>query len=208
MNERYSGRYFNGWAITGWAALGIGLMSAILLAMYGAGERGLHLIIRSTAQTSFALFVSAFIASPLLKLWPARATAWLRANRRYLGVSFAVSHVCHALAIITLGVITSGASLGESETSSIVGGLIAYGLILAMAATSFDRTARWLGQRAWRRLHTTGMYVLWTVFALAYLPRAFNSMLYLPPALVIIAAMMLRIAARTVRLQRKAASAG
>src|SRR5215208_8247047 len=153
-----AGRYFSGWAITGWAALGIGLMIAVLVATYGAGERGLHLVIRSTAQTSFALFVSAFVASPLLKLWPSRATAWLRANRRYLGVSFAVSHACHGLAIISLGVVTSGASLRESGASSMVGGLIIYAFILAMAVTSFDRTARLLGQRAWRRLHTTGMY--------------------------------------------------
>lgn len=196
--------YFDRWMITGWATLAIGLMIAAILATYGAGEKGIHLVIRSTAQTSFVLFTAAFVASPLFKLWPSGVTRWLRANRRYVGVSFAVSHVFHGVAIITLAVITSGASL---EMTALVGGLIIYMIILAMAATSFDQTARWLGQRAWQRLHTTGMYVLWAVFALAYAGRAINSILYLPFALVVISAMLLRIAARTRALKRKSASA-
>ena len=200
-------KYFNGWIVTGWAALAIGVMIAAILAIFGANERGVHLVIRSTAQTSFALFTSAFIASPLLKLWPSGATRWLRANRRYIGVSFAVSHICHGAAIITLAVLTSGASVKEAGMTAVIGGTIIYLIILAMAATSFDRAVRWLGQRSWQRLHTTGIYVLWTIFALAYVLRAVNSILYLPFALVMIAAMALRVAARARRLQHKTASA-
>jgi hypothetical protein len=190
--------------ITGWASLAIGLMIAAILLTFGAGERGLHLVIRSTAQTSFILFTAAFVASPLLKLWPTGATRWLRANRRYVGVSFAVSHVCHGASIIALAVVTSGASL---NSSSIVGGSLIYVIILAMAATSFDRPAKLLGQRAWNRLHSTGMYVLWTIFTLAYVLRALNSVLYLPFAFVAISAMLLRIAARRRGLRGKAAKA-
>jgi methionine sulfoxide reductase heme-binding subunit len=196
--------YFNRWMITAWAALFIGLMIAAILATFGGGEKGIHLVIRSTAQTSFMLFTSAFVASPLLKLWPTGATRWLRANRRYIGVSFAVSHICHGAAIIALAVITSGASV---EIPALIGGSLIYIIILAMAATSFDRTTKWLGQRAWRRLHSTGMYVLWAVFTLAYVGRAFNSILYVPFALVVVAAILLRIAARNRGLQRKAARA-
>lgn len=197
-------KYFDRWMITAWAALAIVLMIASILAAFGAGERGLHLVIRSTAQTSFILFTAAFAASPLTKLWPTGVTRWLRANRRYVGVSFAVSHACHGAAIIALAVITSGASL---SLPSLVGGSLVYAIILAMAATSFDRSARWLGPRAWRRLHAAGMYVLWAVFTLAYLPRAFNSILYLPFAVVAISAMLLRVAARTRDIRHKAASA-
>ena len=196
--------YFDRWMITAWASLFIGLMIAALLATFGAGERGLHLVIRSTAQTSFVLFTSAFIASPLLKLWPTSATRWLRANRRYIGVSFAVSHICHGAAIIALGVITSGASL---EVPAVVGGSLIYVIIITMAVTSFDRTTRWMGQRAWHRLHSTGMYVLWAIFALAYAGRAVNSILYVPFALVVIAAILLRVAASNSALRRKAAGA-
>jgi methionine sulfoxide reductase heme-binding subunit len=200
-------RYFNGWAVTLWAVLAIGAMIAAILAAFGGGEQGVHLVIRSTAQTSFILFTAAFVASPLLKLWPAGATRWLRANRRYIGVSFAASHVCHGLAILALAAITSGASLKKSGAASVVGGTVIYVFILAMAATSFDRTTRWMGHRAWHRLHATGMYLLWIVFALAYVPRTLGSILYLPFALVVIAAMTLRVAARGRRLQHKAAGA-
>ncbi|HEX8089463.1 MAG TPA: hypothetical protein VF762_11450 [Blastocatellia bacterium] len=196
--------YFDRWMITAWAALVIVLMIASILAAFGAGERGLHLVIRSTAQTSFILFITAFAASPLLRLRPTGVTRWLRANRRYIGMSFAVSHVCHGAAIIALAVITSGASL--SLPSLVVGSLI-YAIILAMAATSFDRSARWLGPRVWRRLHAAGMYLLWAVFSLAYVLRAFNSIFYLPFALVGISAMLLRVAARIRNTRHKAASA-
>ncbi|MFP5260581.1 MAG: hypothetical protein ACLGJB_01595 [Blastocatellia bacterium] len=196
--------YFDRWMITAWAALAIALMIASILAAFGAGERGLHLVIRSTAQSSFVLFTAAFVASPLLKLWPAAATRWLRANRRYLGVSFAVSHACHGAAIIALAVITSGASLSPS---SLAGGSVVYAIILAMAVTSFDRSARWLGPRAWRLVHSAGMYLLWVVFALAYVTRALNSVLYIPFAAVVMGAMLLRVAARARNVRRKAASA-
>jgi DMSO/TMAO reductase YedYZ heme-binding membrane subunit len=182
-------------------------MIVAILATFGAGERGAHLVIRSTAQTSFVLFTTAFVASPLLKLWPGKATAWLRANRRYIGVSFAVSHLCHGLAILGLAILTSGASLEEAGTTAVVGGSIIYAVILAMAATSFDRTARWIGPRAWHRLHTTGIYLLWLIFALAYVSRALNSILDLPFALIVIGAMALRVTAKARKLQHKAASA-
>ena len=67
-------KYFNGWIVTGWAALAIGVMIAAILITKGVSESGVHLVIRSTAQTSFVLFTCAFIASPLLKLWPTEAT--------------------------------------------------------------------------------------------------------------------------------------
>src|SRR3954471_14793812 len=120
------GNYFNGWRVTGWIALAIGMMIAALLATFGVNERGVHLVIRSTAQTSFALFITAFAASSLLKLRPSAATRWLRVNRRYVGVSFAVSHVCHGAAIISLAVLTSGASVKEAGMIALVGGSIIY----------------------------------------------------------------------------------
>src|ERR1051325_1216368 len=112
------GDYFNGWRVTGWIALAIGAMIIALLATFGVNEKGVHLVIRSTAQTSFVLFITAFIASSLLTLRSSAATRWLRANRRYIGVSFAVSHACHGAAIVSLAVLTSGASIKEAGTTA------------------------------------------------------------------------------------------
>jgi hypothetical protein len=40
----------------------------------------------------------------LVTLWSSAITQWLRANRRYFGLSFAVSHAWHAIAIIWISV--------------------------------------------------------------------------------------------------------
>jgi len=48
------------------------------------------------------------------------------------------------------------------------GGAIAYLFTALMAMTSSDRAIRWLGGKNWRRLHGTGMYVIWLTFAITY----------------------------------------
>jgi DMSO/TMAO reductase YedYZ heme-binding membrane subunit len=140
-------------------------MTAILLARYGTGEEGARMLVRATARTSFALFLAAFLASPLHSFRDRAATRWLVRNRRYLGVSFALSHTVHGAAILALVRHTEGAT---DATTSVAGGL-AYLFLAAMVATSFDRSAAWLGPTAWRRLHRTGMYYLWFVFTFTYL---------------------------------------
>ena len=66
--------------------------------------------------------------------------------------------------------------------------------IAAMTATSFDRSAAWLGPRRWKRLHTTGVYYIWIIFFVSYVPRVLESALYWPFALGLAAAMGLRLA--------------
>ena len=43
----------------------------------------------------------------------------------------------------------------------------AYLFLAAMTATSFDRTAAWLGARKWRLLHLVGGWYIWISFAVA-----------------------------------------
>ena len=151
-------KYSQGWIIVGWAALALSAMVAGIIAIYGAGEEGARVTIRATARTSFVLFLTAFTATALVRLWPGGLTKWVRANRRYIGVSFGVSHAFHAIGIAALAFITSGASIRETDISALVGGSLAYLFIAAMVFTSFDRTAAMLGQKKWQILHTTGMY--------------------------------------------------
>ncbi len=164
-----------GWPLVGWSALLIGSLIVAILATRGSGEAGLRAVIRTTAFTSLVLFSSAFVAAAADRAWPCGFTRWLRQNRRYLGVSFAVSHFGHLAAIITLAADVPG--FHPSLVTVILGGL-AYLFVLAMVATSFDRTAAWLGPRAWRTLHTTGVYYIWLIFFLTYLPRLAKSPLY------------------------------
>jgi hypothetical protein len=184
-----------GWPIVGAAAAAVGLMTAVILLATGASEEGFHLLLRATALTSLALFLSAFLAAPLQQLRPTAAFAWMRANRRYLGVSFAVSHFVHLAAILTL-VRSSESFSGELEASTLLGGGLAYVFLAAMTATSFDRTAAWLGPRRWKALHTTGVYYLWFVFFITYLPRAAHSLFYIGIVLLLVAAIALRVLRR------------
>jgi hypothetical protein len=184
---------FRGWPIVGWAALAIGAMIAAVVAVAGGGEDGIREVIRATARSSVVLFTAAFIASSVHRRWPGPASRWLLANRRYLGVSFAVSHLAHFLAILAL----AGWSFSRmARDAGVVVGILgggAYLLIIAMTATSFDRTAAWLGPQAWRRLHTVGVYWIWTIFFVSFAPRAFQSALYWPFALVLVAALGVRL---------------
>jgi methionine sulfoxide reductase heme-binding subunit len=182
-----------GWPIVGWATLLLGAMIAAILAVAGTGEDAIRIVIRATARTSVVLFTAAFVASALRRAWPGSASGWLFANRRYLGVSFAVSHAFHLTAILALaGWSVSRMVAATSPVIAILGG-VAYLLILAMVATSFDRTAAWLGPRKWSRLHTIGVYWIWTIFFASFAPHAFTSPLYVPFALLLVAALGIRV---------------
>ena len=186
---------FGGWIITGWSALALAVMIAVIFVVQGFDAEGSSTVIRATARTSITLFLVAFVASPLLSLWPSALTRWLRMNRRYIGVSFAVSHGFHAAAICGLAVVSSGESLPGVTSPTFIGGALAYLFIAAMTITSFHATTRWLGAKRWRILHTSGMYYLWIIFMFSYGGRAAQSIYYMPLAAILIAALLLRFLA-------------
>jgi sulfoxide reductase heme-binding subunit YedZ len=179
-----------GWPIVGWASLVVAVFVALALARAGSPSEGLHAALRATARTSLLLFVMAFAASPLHALVASPASKWLLRNRRQLGVSFAASHFAHG-ALIVLAVRTGTIA---PRPVALAGGGIAYLFIAAMTATSFDRTARWLGRARWRALHVTGMYILWTLFTLAMIARAPRQPIYGVPLLVLVGLLGARIA--------------
>jgi hypothetical protein len=187
-----------GWPIVGWSALGVALLCATVFAVAGGGEAGWRAAIRLSAKTSLALFTAAFVASSARVLWPNELTRWLLANRRYVGVSFAASHAIHLVAIVAL---LRVAPEFRIDTATLIGGGGAYVFLAAMTATSFDRSAAWLGPRRWRLLHKTGMYYCWVIFFISYLPRMLvESVLYLPFVAVLVGAVGLRaVAARRPR---------
>jgi sulfoxide reductase heme-binding subunit YedZ len=187
--------WLEGWPLTAAAAAAVLALSlAIVLAGRGSGD-AIALAIRTTARTSFALFALAFTASAAHRLWPGRFTRWQRRNRRYLGVAFAASHLTHAAMIATLVAVDPVSFHIRAGEMSRVPGLVGYGFVVAMAATSFDRSAAWLGRRAWRVLHTVGALYLWISFLNAFLTRALRMPGYWPAAGLAIAAMAIRIAA-------------
>jgi multisubunit Na+/H+ antiporter MnhF subunit len=176
----------------GWAALVVVAASAATLGVHGAGEEGIRAVLRLTARTSFVLFTAAFAASALARRWPGPTTRWLLANRRQIGVSFAVSHTVHLMAILALARLTP-----VFTDATIAIAILGYVAIAAMTVTSFDRTAAWLGPRRWHRLHLTAGYFIWFVFLASYLPRAIvESPAYAPFVVVLLAVLALRLTAR------------
>jgi methionine sulfoxide reductase heme-binding subunit len=195
-----------GWPIVAFAAVVVLLCS---LGMWLIGDdpvqqaRG---VIRVTARTSVILFLMAFTAAALWQFWPNAWTRWQRQNRRYLGVSFAFSHAVHLVAILTLfrlapAELTEG---GGMLVTVIFGGL-AYVFIAAMTLTSFDRTAAAIGPRAWKVLHTVGSYYIWLIFLNSYVSRAVMDWAYMPIALVVVGALILRIVAAVARSRARQA---
>jgi DMSO/TMAO reductase YedYZ heme-binding membrane subunit len=155
--------------------------------------------VRLTARTSVALFLAAFTASALFRLWPNAWTRWQRGNRRFLGVAFAVSHGVHLAAIFWLRHVQPVEFARDVNTITWIGGGLAYVFIAAMTATSFDRTAAMIGPRAWKILHTVGSYYIWLIFANSYIGRALEMPEYIPAAAIVVLALGLRIAARVAR---------
>jgi DMSO/TMAO reductase YedYZ heme-binding membrane subunit len=117
-------------------------------------------------------------------------------NRRYLGLAFAVSHLVHAVAILLLLRWDAALFWTLTKPVNIVTGGLAYAFILAMAATSFDRTAAWLGRGRWRVLHRLGVWYIWVSFLVAFGKRIpENGPAYWLPVVALIAALALRLAA-------------
>ena len=188
----------NGWRLTGLLSLLLVAMSGGLLALDPDVE-GLRQLIRATARTSLVLFALAFAASALAALAPGGFTRWLRRNRRYLGVSFATSHFIHLLALLALAQLDAALfwTLTNPMTIALAG--TAYILLAAMTATSFDRTAAWLGPRKWRLLHLIGGWYIWISFAIAVGKRLPQGPVYWAMMALVLAVGVLRLIAMSRR---------
>jgi methionine sulfoxide reductase heme-binding subunit len=195
----------------GWRLFAVLALTLIALSIWIAGMRqfevdGVRMVIRFTARTSLLFFCLAFSAAALARLWPGAWTRWLRRNRGYLGVTFAASHGIHAIAIICFAAMAPADYMAATSAASYIFGGIGYAFIIAMTATSFDRSAAAIGPRAFRILHLTGGYYLWFQFMVSFGKRIPGMPLYavfLIPLLVVMALRLIAMAsARTPRTAR------
>jgi DMSO/TMAO reductase YedYZ heme-binding membrane subunit len=162
------GDWFEGWRLFTLLALILTGLCAGIAGLRGFEVEGVRMVVRFTARSSLLLFCLAFSAAALARLWPNIWTRWQRRNRRQLGLSFAASHALHAGAIIAYAVMDPAGFAAATSPASYVFGGIGYAIIIAMAATSFDRSAAAIGPRAWRALHLLGGYYLWAQFVIAF----------------------------------------
>lgn len=185
---------FSGWTLT-WLVTSLLLgLSAAGIAILGAGEEGERFVIRWTGRASTVLFALSFSASAALRFWRSGATAWLRRNRRYLGVSFATSQTIHLLALAALASASSGFRSSVDMVTLIAGGG-AYVFTFAMALTSSDAAVRRMGV-AWHRLHRVGAWWIYAVLFFTVVPPIVTGPVHFAVGVPIVVALALRIAVR------------
>ncbi len=182
------------WRITGLVLIILSMMLVSSFVWLGFSEEAIRAMVRGTARTSVCLFVLAFTASSLYRLFKSSWARYLLDNRRYIGVSFALSHFVHLLFLILLMIHYPQDSLAKLNQLEIVLASLTYVFILAMTITSFDPPRRWIGPKHWHRLHTTGMYLVWLIFLETYGKGTLQNGHYLPLVLLLIAAIALRLA--------------
>ena len=196
MSSRQS--WFEGWRLLAVLTLSLIALSLWIASMRQFEVEGVRMVIRFTARSSLLLFCLAFSAAALARLWPNAWTRWQRRNRRYLGLSFAASHAIHAIAILAFARMDPAGFAEATSPASYIFGGIGYAMIIAMSATSLDRTAALIGPRAFRVLHLVGGYYLWFQFMVSFGKRVPAMPLYaafLLPLLVVMALRLIAMAA-------------
>jgi methionine sulfoxide reductase heme-binding subunit len=127
-------------------------------------DLGLLLMIQRSVKCALPFFVVAFSASSLAQLFPNAFTRWLLANRRYIGLAFAFGMAWHFSFISWLALRGYNRFLFLPTVIDLIGAVF----LVAMTVTSFPRLAP-LSPLAWRRLHKSGVYVIWAVAVYTYL---------------------------------------
>jgi hypothetical protein len=171
----------------------IAAIAVAVVATLGPTESAVRTLVRATARVSTSLFLLAFAASSVRAMWPSAFTAWLVANRRYLGLAFAAAHFAHLAALLVLARYFPHPFLDEQPTVAIVGGGLAYVFITLMTITSFAPPRHAIGERAWRILHLTGGWYVWLIFLLAYAGRATSSLGHAALTAALLFVLILRI---------------
>ena len=183
------------WQIVKTSTTIIAVAFGIILLVNGINEASFRIAIRFTARSSCILFLLAFIVSSLRRLKPTLLSNWLINNRRYLGLSMAVSHGFHAIAISGVAILTTEKMVRDNH-----GANLGYLFIILMTTTSFKRPAAILGRRGWRILHTVGMYYLWLSFTVAFSERLNQSwIIYFPFISALVLVLILRFVPRKKR---------
>lgn len=176
------------------------ILSVVMLGMIGAidglTEASVRLAIRATARVSCLLFLMAFVAAPLHRLWATGFTQWLLQNRRFLGLSMAVSHGFHGVTLGALHIVTQGQHPHINPLA-----VLGYVFLAAMALTSFQPMAKAIGRRAWRVLHTAGMHYFWLAFLMEFGFRSLSNWIYLGLTILVMLVIVIRLWPRSKRLK-------
>jgi len=122
-----------------------------------------------------------------------------------------MAHTVHLSAVIAFAIAAPALfDTAKPPFAFSILGAIGYLFMYAMLATSFDRTAAWLGKRPWQVLHRVGSYYLWSMFLSAFtiytLHRPTVELHVILCVSLLLIAYALRVAVRVKRSQLKVQS--
>lgn len=190
----------DGWTLTGWLCTGVIVACLGAVAFASDPAEAARIAIRVTARTSLLLFLIAFSASSIDRLWPSPATYWMRVNRRSFGLTFAFSHLIHAIAIFALSQIDPVLFDALTAPAAFVAGGTGYLIIILMTLTSFDRISATVGSKMCGIINGGGVWFVALFFVVNFGRRAvMNPGMYWPYMALLAAAIATRIAARALR---------
>src|SRR5262249_54656300 len=204
----YRQTWFEGWRLFAVLALALTALCIWISGMRGFEVEGVRMVIRFTARTSLLFFCLAFSAAAGAGLGRTAGAGGRRRTRRYLGVTFAASHGLHGIAIVSFAVMDPTGYAAATSAASYVFGGIGYAFIIAMTATSFDRTAQALGSRAWRALHLAGGYYLLFQFMVSFGKGIPDMPLYALFLIPLVAVFVLRMVSMAAKAAPRPAQAG
>ena len=156
-------------------AVGIALsltLAGTVLVLGEAGREATRLALRATARLSLLYFMIAFVASPLARLRPGSRTAWLVRHRRAFGIAFAASMSVHVGCILRLYRLYSPERPPMITQADFLIGIPGLVLVALMAVTSAITVRHRIAPAHWRRLHTVGLYTVWSIFFLCLVDSA------------------------------------
>jgi len=193
-NNRNTKKYLSGWNLTKIVSLLL-IVNVIITVVFLDinNKETISVLIRSTAKFSFVLFIMAFSASSYYYFFKNFFTRWILANRRYLGVAFAVSHYLHLFTLLLMTFYISFNVFEDRGLFTTIGGAIGYAFITIMTITSFDRTKNLLNPKNWKLVHTIGGYYLWIIFAKSYLPNLLDDPIAALFSILAVSALLLKL---------------
>ena len=149
------------------------VLNIVLIVWLGFAENSnesLMLWARHTARISFAYFLLSFSASSLHYFFSNTLTKFVRHQRRYIGLSFALAHTIHLVALTSFFIVMEE----NPGIVTLIGGGLGYVLVYAMALTSNDNAVKKLGLKRWKQIHWFGANYIAVIFALTYVGKLLN----------------------------------
>lgn len=172
------------------------LLAAIVLAVFGTGDRGTVLALRLTARWCFLLFWFAYAGGALAKLWNLKFFAELARHGREFGLAFAAALAVHAALVVWHYHIADPAD--GAMLFFWVGIFCTY--LLALFSLPGVRDA--LGPRLWHIVLTLALEYIVLVFAVDFIVNPLEAtgvgkypLSYVPFAVILMGGVLLRLAA-------------